>query len=207
MWNDVTAPRLVVLFSGLALVGLFASGCDERAATGPDLEALDSDLLQLSEAGATDELTADVRRQLAELREATAAYHDIEEAMADGWTLRFPEPCLTHDELGGMGYHLLNPDLLDDEVAVGTPEFLVYEPGPDGTLQLVSVEYVITFDDRPSDASPPHLFERHFHANETFGVWALHVWAWRANPNGVFADWNPLVSCEHANDVLTFPRE
>ncbi len=25
--------------------------------------------------------------------------------------------------------------------------------------------------------------------------YALHVWAWRSNPDGVFADWNPNVSC------------
>ena len=24
----------------------------------------------------------------------------------------------------------------------------------------------------------------------------LHVWAWRDNPKGVFADWNTRVSCE-----------
>ena len=24
----------------------------------------------------------------------------------------------------------------------------------------------------------------------------LHVWAWQDNPNGVFVDWNPRVSCE-----------
>jgi hypothetical protein len=26
--------------------------------------------------------------------------------------------------------------------------------------------------------------------------YALHVWAWRDNPNGAFVDWNPHVSCE-----------
>ena len=26
--------------------------------------------------------------------------------------------------------------------------------------------------------------------------YALHVWAWKANPHGVFMDWNPQVSCE-----------
>jgi hypothetical protein len=26
--------------------------------------------------------------------------------------------------------------------------------------------------------------------------YALHVWAWKANPQGVFMDWNPQVSCE-----------
>jgi hypothetical protein len=24
----------------------------------------------------------------------------------------------------------------------------------------------------------------------------LHVWAWRENPNGAFADWNTRVSCD-----------
>jgi hypothetical protein len=26
----------------------------------------------------------------------------------------------------------------------------------------------------------------------------LHVWAWKANPRGAFADMNPNVTCEHA---------
>ena len=24
----------------------------------------------------------------------------------------------------------------------------------------------------------------------------LHVWAWKHNPSGMFADWNPTVSCD-----------
>jgi hypothetical protein len=27
----------------------------------------------------------------------------------------------------------------------------------------------------------------------------LHVWAWKANSRGAFADMNPSVSCEHAH--------
>jgi hypothetical protein len=26
----------------------------------------------------------------------------------------------------------------------------------------------------------------------------LHVWAWKQNPRGAFADMNPNVTCEHA---------
>jgi hypothetical protein len=26
----------------------------------------------------------------------------------------------------------------------------------------------------------------------------LHVWAWKTNPRGAFADMNPNVTCEHA---------
>lgn len=26
-------------------------------------------------------------------------------------------------------------------------------------------------------------------------IYELHVWVWRENPSGPFADWNPTVSC------------
>jgi hypothetical protein len=44
------------------------------------------------------------------------------------------------------------------------------------------------------------LFGQRFHWNEfaVGGIWALHVWLWRHNPAGLFADWNPNVSCQFA---------
>jgi len=33
-------------------------------------------------------------------------------------------------------------------------------------------------------------------------VWALHVWAWRENPSGLYANWNPKVSCQYATNVV-----
>ena len=30
------------------------------------------------------------------------------------------------------------------------------------------------------------------------GVWGLHAWVGRHNPEGMFTAWNPLVSCEFA---------
>lgn len=203
MFGNVTVPRLASGGAGLALSFLLLSGCGENATTephGPDRAAL-------STSGAAGQLEPEVRSALVELKRATADYHAIEKAEEDGWTVRFPEPCLAHADEGSMGLHLLNPELLDDEVSVTRPEFLVYEPGPADEMRLVAVEYVISFDERPSDAAPPTLFGHEFHPNATFGVWAFHVWAWRHNPNGIFADWNPLVSCEHAEEVRTFPEE
>jgi hypothetical protein len=26
-------------------------------------------------------------------------------------------------------------------------------------------------------------------------IWYLHMWAWRENSAGLFADWNPAVQC------------
>ena len=28
--------------------------------------------------------------------------------------------------------------------------------------------------------------------------WALHIWIWKYNPSGLFAPYNPHVSCENA---------
>jgi hypothetical protein len=42
-----------------------------------------------------------------------------------------------------------------------------------------------------------------FHYNTApnrYGIpafYALHVWAWRDNPGGPFADWNSTVSCRN----------
>lgn len=35
-----------------------------------------------------------------------------------------------------------------------------------------------------------------FEQNFTSGVWALHVYAWKHNPEGLFAAWNPTISCQ-----------
>ena len=32
--------------------------------------------------------------------------------------------------------------------------------------------------------------------------YALHVWAWKHNPHGMFVDWNPKVSCEDFSEAL-----
>jgi hypothetical protein len=35
----------------------------------------------------------------------------------------------------------------------------------------------------------------------------LHVWAWKANPRGAFADMNPDVTCKHAHWAVFSPLE
>jgi hypothetical protein len=47
------------------------------------------------------------------------------------------------------------------------------------------------------------LFGQDFKHNDTFGIWALHAWVWKDNPSGIFADWNPRVTCEHATALST----
>jgi hypothetical protein len=74
------------------------------------------------------------------------------------------------------------------------PEVLLYEPMGEGRLRLIGVEFIIPFTAWTA-AEPPTLYGQTFARNETFQVWALHVWPWRENPRGMFSDWNPKVSC------------
>lgn len=127
-------------------------------------------------------------------------------------------------EEGAMGIHYFRPDLLgitgppDPRVSgTGTstdfrrPAVLIYEPQADGALELVAVENLVFIDaweragnrhppsfhgvaydrmqDNPAtDADEAHGFEPHYDR---------HVWVYRDNPDGVFAPFNPNVSCRH----------
>ncbi|TVR32508.1 MAG: hypothetical protein EA390_05060, partial [Balneolaceae bacterium] len=136
-----------------------------------------------------------VAAQLAEVRRLTAPYHDHATAVADGWFARL-SPCVEHPTLGGMGYHYGNPQYLMNGILDPLkPEALLYEPQKNGRLRLVGVEY-ITEPGNP-DIDAPTLFGEEFHWNPVQEFWALHVWIWRNNPSGMFADWNPNVSCEY----------
>jgi hypothetical protein len=166
---------------------------------------------------------------LAEVRQATERFRDVKVALAEGY-IRDPfDLCDTAEmmgmpaSLGAMGVHYFRPDLLGvtappsprvDGVGTHTdfrrPAILIYEPQPDGSLQLVAVENLVfqaawraaghleppTFQGVPYDtmADDPgtpldeaHMFQPHFDR---------HVWLYRENPNGMYAPFNPSVSCK-----------
>lgn len=125
-------------------------------------------------------------------------------------------------KLGAMGIHYFRPDLLGitappnprvDGDGTHTdfrkPAILIYEPQADGSLELVAVENLVfqeswhaagnrrppTFqgveydtmqDDPATKVDEAHMFEPHYDR---------HVWLYRDNPNGVYAQFNPRVSC------------
>lgn len=147
-------------------------------------------------------LSEEVNARLAELRGATESFKRFEDANTAGYDVLVAHPtngqvCFRHDQLGAMGVHYLNAALVDDVVSVTAPEVLIYEPRSDGSLELVGAEYVIPFTLHGDDQAPPILFGQEFRRNDTFGLWTLHAYAWKPNPNGTFADWNPNVSCQH----------
>jgi hypothetical protein len=90
------------------------------------------------------------------------------------------------------------------------PAILIYEPQADGSNTLVAVENLVfkkaweaaghtappTFpgqsfnnmEDNPAtEVDEAHGFEPHYD---------LHVWLYRENPKGMFAQFNPKVKCE-----------
>jgi len=85
--------------------------------------------------------TANDRSDLAELRQATVAYHDIAVAKAefpDAIELPQVQPygegtCIANLEgAGAMGIHLLIPNRVDENLVLTEPEVLLYEKRHDG---------------------------------------------------------------------------
>ena len=139
-------------------------------------------------------LTADQKKGVADVRKVTAKFQDLTVAKAAGYTNQYPAGCAESPE-GAQAFHFLKDSLVDDRVDLLTPELLMYEPQADGSMQLIGVDYVVPF---AKSATAPILLGVPFMRNEKLGVWALHIWTLRSNPSGMFAAWNPNVSCGNA---------
>jgi hypothetical protein len=94
-----------------------------------------------------DDLSPAVRRQLAAARAATAKYHDVNEALADGYVY-FPNPT------EGDTIEFVNLGLVDCTLDVRQPEALRYVRSGQ-RLRLVAVEYAIPM---ACSATPPEEF-------------------------------------------------
>ena len=89
-----------------------------------------------------------------------------------------------------MGVHYVKG--IDGDVNLTAPEAMVYEITRGHHLRLVGVEYIVP-ETLVDPAHLPVLFGQEFHHHEYLPVYILHVWAWKHNPNGLFADFNPTV--------------
>jgi len=157
-----------------------------------------------SHPGSNAEFTPAGRKVIAQLRQLTARFHDVRAAIAAGYVVQFPAGCAA-SSAGAQGFHYLNPALAGDDVVDPLqPELLMYEPGPNGQLQLVGVDYVIPYSEVVASTMPkPRLpgVDVEMMNNDGLGVWALHIWSRRPNPSGMFAAWNPKVSCKFADNA------
>lgn len=160
--------------------------------------------------------------ELQAVKAATARYHSFAQAQADGYTIA-GEPCVAAPGLGAMGIHAVNPALIADPAINPTqPEILLYLPKANGRLQLIGVEYFkVALANTTSGPAPwfgepgdpavppplgfftptPSLFGQSFdgpmpgHNPSMPWHYDLHVWFWADNPTGMFAPFNPSLSC------------
>ena len=144
-------------------------------------------------------VAADTNPLADKVKAANARFADLAVAKSEGYA---PIPCVSGVDGGAMGVHYVNQALLDDPaIDIGKPEAVLYEPQADGKLNLVAVEYItpkgpaalggqlFSFTNAPNRYGLPAFYE-------------LHVWAWKANATGPFADMNPAVSCAAVMDGM-----
>jgi hypothetical protein len=146
--------------------------------------------------GCNNGVTDPHEAELTVLRDATQNLTSLQAAAAAGYGTQITD-CMTDPVQGGMGFHIGNPDYINATLELDKPEVLLFEPTAGGGRQLVAVEYLIPFAAWTS-ANPPVLMGQNLKRNEQFQVWALHVWLYKDNPAGIFADWNSQVSCAAA---------
>lgn len=145
---------------------------------------------------------ADEGRNLTDVRAATAPLANLDVAMAAGYGK--VKGCAQNPGVGAMGQHYVKGDLVGNPALDPLrPEALVFEPRGDGSYRLVAVEYLVLKSDweAANGNTVPRLYDKAFtlitapNAYELPDFYELHLWLWKMNPKGLFADWNPRVSC------------
>ena len=143
-------------------------------------------------------VAADVGPPLAEhVRLANRRFEDASAALAEGYTAI---PCF--DGVDGVvtAMHYVNATYLKDEMpAIGRPQALLYEPGDDGRLDLVAVEYIAFKGPTWMEGQAYSLVS----APNRYGLvpfYALLVWTGEPNPRGMLVDKRPNFTCEQAHE-------
>lgn len=168
---------------------ILVAACAAEAPLAP--ESTSTTWTELARLGVADTRT-EAARALATLRRATARYHDLTAATDDGFV--FLHGCESRPDEGPVGAVYVHPGRLDGVIDPALPEALIYEPGENGSARLVGVELAVPYV-AWTNAQPPEFLGASFQPEDEFGVWGLHVWLWRHNPEGLFAESNPNVSC------------
>ena len=171
----------------IAALALASCRGPEDAPTAPGASALPAALSAAPHHGTYQQPHGSLpAAELQRARRATARYHDIRRAVADGYVD-------INVVIPNMGRHFLNDSRLDAKFEVERPELLVYSPHENGRMELVAVEYAVPLD---LSAAAPDGFQGaadQWFADHRFGLWTLHAWTWKDNPDGVFSPTNTRV--------------
>ena len=179
----------VVLNMILAMVCLTVFSCQKEVAE--DMQPVSRDEVSMltrgNILGMYTGLPALTMWELQQARAASAKYQNIENALKD----RYIDINVV---IPGMGRHYLNGDLVDGVFDYRKPEILVYNTVDGVENVLVAVEYGIPIPLTP-DVQPDGFTGDYDHwaKNTGVGLWLLHAWVWKYNPDGVFAHFNTTV--------------
>lgn len=182
------SPRPIVKTIPAILLATTLAGC------GPNASEID----ETSE----NQQTIQLPDELKALRASHARYHDVANALADGFQLGYRglvAGCVQRPGIGAMGYHYFHWAKMDDPaISEMDPEVLVYHTTDEGELKLGAVEWVVPKEawHAAGNSAPPVVYGRELHViNPALNWYIEHAWLFEENPLGVFADWNPDVTC------------
>jgi hypothetical protein len=186
--NMTALPPLGRSLTIVAAATLFAA-CADKAPVSP--QYFGTNKVQAATLPGTD-----TDGMIATLQRVTARYHNAQAAFDDDFVLL--HPCEARGDEGPVGTVYINiARLMDGVIDPERPDALIYEPTRNGDLQLVGVEFAIP-KALWTGGEPPKFLGATFQSEDEFGVYALHAWVWRNNPEGLFAETNPRVSCGEA---------
>jgi hypothetical protein len=203
------APLALVVAAVAAGTALAASPKHPKRGPAARVAALQHQLSALREQNGRLQATspAGIAAHLAKAKAALDKYESVAAAEADGYVAEGPCESTPTDPAatwwgGAMGIHYVNDALLKGPIVATKPPVLTYAP-TSGGLKLLAAEWFQPDADQnaQTDADRPSLFGRAFdgpmagHAPGMPMHYDLHVWLWAHNPSGLFAPWNPSVSC------------
>lgn len=161
-------------------------------------------------------------QSLQQLARELEPFKDVNYALQQGYVRG--SPCEQHPTLGAMGHHYVNPRLLGitsqpgqrvngNGTYIGTnpPPILLYIPDSNGGLRLAGIELLVFAEAwHQKHKQPPKFRGREFEymaddpatsrdeAHNFAPHYDLHIWLFDHNPSGLYAQWNPALSCSTA---------
>jgi hypothetical protein len=167
-----------------SILTLAVLGCGETPPTSPAEPGASALKPVVDVSSSQSELLDAVRR-------VSARFHSEAQATRHGYVSTVD--CVS-SPAGGMGVHWLNQSLVDPVFDPLRPENVLFAPGPNGIPKLVAVEYIVINVGQPAPTFGGQAFDV---GGTPVPVlhWSLHVRLWKENSSGLFAMFNPDVSC------------
>jgi len=176
-----------------ALLLILVTSCKKETAEQNSLSTTENELATSANRSLAAIAAATPQTELLmSVHRANARFHSTTQAIKAGYVP--DDHCVSVPGLGGMGFHWVNQSLVDPVFDPLKPEAILYATGPGGNLRLIAVEYIVINIGQP----PPMFGDQPFDVGGTpipVPHWSLHAWLYENNPSGIFAPFNPNISC------------